>query len=107
MGCTRFAERWDAGLDNLVIQAAYEAYEEVHDCFTSTESLLYEHLGFRPDGGARVSLTKSRSFIILRPAGSENGGPLRRCQREPRFLAAYHDNKENEREGHSSAARFG
>jgi len=24
-GCTRFGERWDAGLDDLVIEAAYEA----------------------------------------------------------------------------------
>ncbi len=52
-GCTRFGERWDAGFDHLVIEAAYEAYEEVHDCFTSTELLLYELLGFSPDGGAR------------------------------------------------------
>jgi len=26
---------------------------EAHDCFTSTELLLYELLGFSPDGGAR------------------------------------------------------
>jgi len=24
-GCTRFGERWHAGLDDLVIEAAYEA----------------------------------------------------------------------------------
>lgn len=28
MGCTQFGERWDAGLDDLVIEAAYEAYED-------------------------------------------------------------------------------
>lgn len=28
MGCTRFGERWDAGLDDLAIEAAYEAYED-------------------------------------------------------------------------------
>jgi len=28
MGCTRFGERWDAGLDDLIIEAAYEAFED-------------------------------------------------------------------------------
>ena len=28
MGCTRFGERWDTGLNDLVIEAAYEAYED-------------------------------------------------------------------------------
>jgi len=28
MGCTKFGERWDAGVDDLIIEAAYEAYED-------------------------------------------------------------------------------
>ena len=28
MGCSKFGERWDAGLDDLAIEAAYEAYED-------------------------------------------------------------------------------
>ena len=28
MGCSRFGERWDVGIDDLVIEAAYEAYED-------------------------------------------------------------------------------
>ena len=28
MGCSKFGERWDAGLDDLGIEAAYEAYED-------------------------------------------------------------------------------
>ena len=56
MGCTGFGERWDAGFDDLVIEAAYEAYEEVHDCFTSTELLLYELLGFSPEGKAKEDI---------------------------------------------------
>lgn len=28
MGCTKFGERWDTGLDDLIIDAAYEAYED-------------------------------------------------------------------------------
>jgi acetyl-CoA acetyltransferase len=28
MGGTKFGERWDAGLDDLAIEAAYEAYED-------------------------------------------------------------------------------
>lgn len=28
MGCSRFGERWDAGLEDLCIESAYEAYED-------------------------------------------------------------------------------
>jgi acetyl-CoA C-acetyltransferase len=28
MGCTKFGERWDVGLEDLAIEAAYEAYED-------------------------------------------------------------------------------
>jgi acetyl-CoA C-acetyltransferase len=28
MGCTKFGERWDAGPEDLVVEAAYEAYED-------------------------------------------------------------------------------
>mgnify|MGYP004653486809 CR=1 FL=1 len=28
MGCTKFGERWDASLEDLIIEAAYEAYED-------------------------------------------------------------------------------
>ena len=28
MGCSRFGERWDAGVDDLIVEAAYEAFED-------------------------------------------------------------------------------
>ena len=28
MGCTRFGERWDEGTEDLVIEAAQEAFED-------------------------------------------------------------------------------
>jgi acetyl-CoA C-acetyltransferase len=28
MGCTKFGERWDANVDDLIVEAAYEAYED-------------------------------------------------------------------------------
>lgn len=28
MGCTKFGERWDTGVDDLIVEAAYEAYED-------------------------------------------------------------------------------
>jgi len=28
MGCTHFAERWDVGFQDLVVEAAYEAFED-------------------------------------------------------------------------------
>jgi len=30
MGCSRFGERWDCGVEDLVIESAYEAYEDAH-----------------------------------------------------------------------------
>ncbi|MBI2878003.1 MAG: acetyl-CoA acetyltransferase, partial [Candidatus Tectomicrobia bacterium] len=28
MGCTKFGERWDASCNDMIIEAAYEAYED-------------------------------------------------------------------------------
>ncbi|MFA4911784.1 MAG: acetyl-CoA acetyltransferase, partial [Desulfobacteria bacterium] len=28
MGCTKFGERWDASAEDLIVEAAYEAYED-------------------------------------------------------------------------------
>src|SRR4030042_2803718 len=28
MGCSKFGERWDAGMDDLIVEAAYEAFED-------------------------------------------------------------------------------
>ena len=28
MGCTRFGERWDMGVEDLLVEAAYEAFED-------------------------------------------------------------------------------
>ena len=28
MGCSKFGERWDAGLEDLIIEAAFEAFED-------------------------------------------------------------------------------
>lgn len=28
MGCTRFGERWDMGVGDLLVEAAYEAFED-------------------------------------------------------------------------------
>nr|HID59520.1 acetyl-CoA acetyltransferase [Desulfobacterales bacterium] len=43
MGCSKFGERWDVGLNDLVIEAAYEAYEdagigpeEIQACYLGT-----------------------------------------------------------------------
>jgi acetyl-CoA C-acetyltransferase len=45
MGCTSFGERWDAGLNDLAIEAAYEAYEDagigpedIQACYLGTAS---------------------------------------------------------------------
>ena len=27
-GCTKFGERWDAGLEDLMVESAYEAFED-------------------------------------------------------------------------------
>ncbi len=28
MGCSKFGERWDAGMDDLIVEAAYEAFQD-------------------------------------------------------------------------------
>lgn len=28
MGCTKFGERWDKGVEDLIVEAAYEAFED-------------------------------------------------------------------------------
>ena len=28
MGCTRFGERWDMGVEDLLVEAAYEAFQD-------------------------------------------------------------------------------
>ena len=28
MGCSKFGERWDTGLEDLIIEAAFEAFED-------------------------------------------------------------------------------
>ena len=33
MGCTRFGEHWDKGADDLLIDAAYDAYEALRPSY--------------------------------------------------------------------------
>ncbi len=69
MGCTRFGERWDAGLNDLAIEAAYEAYEdagigpeEIQACFLGTASAPLIGIG----GTVAAEALKLRDIPIIR-----------------------------------------
>ena len=68
-GCTKFGERWDVGLHDLAIDAAYEAYEDagigpedIQACFlgTSTAPVLGTGAVLVPDA------LKLRDIPIIR-----------------------------------------
>ena len=68
MGCTPFAEHWDKGLDDLIVDA-------VQDCFASTratkadiDALAKEYLG--EDKASRV---------IIHPYTAPSSSPPPRC----------------------------
>ena len=54
-GCTKFGERWDAGLEDLMVEAAYEAYE---DAGIGPKDIQAAWLGinYQSFGGMRGSL---------------------------------------------------
>ena len=41
MGCTRFGERWDASLSDLIIESAYEACEDAHVEMKDIQAVFY------------------------------------------------------------------
>ncbi len=69
MGCTKFGERWDAGLNDLAIESAYEAYEDagvgpedIEACYLGTASAPLIGVGGTVIGDA----LKLRDIPILR-----------------------------------------
>ena len=69
MGCTRFGERWDAGLNDLAIEAAYEAYadagiepKDVQACFLGTVTAPVTGIA----GVTAADALKLRDIPILR-----------------------------------------
>ena len=69
MGCTQFGERWDVGLEDLAIEAAYEAYEDagvdpedIEACWFSTASAPLIGIG----GTTAANALKLRNIPIIR-----------------------------------------
>lgn len=69
MGCTKFGERWDAGLEDLAIEAAYEAYEdagigpeEIQACWVGQASAPLIGIG----GATIADALKLRDIPIIR-----------------------------------------
>lgn len=69
MGCTQFGERWDVGLEDLAIEAAYEAYEDagvgpedIEACWFSTASAPLIGIG----GTTAANALKLRDIPIIR-----------------------------------------
>lgn len=69
MGCTQFGERWDVGLEDLAIEAVYEAYEDagvdpedIEACWFSTASAPLIGIG----GTTAANALKLRDIPIIR-----------------------------------------
>jgi acetyl-CoA C-acetyltransferase len=69
MGCTQFGERWEAGLNDLAIEAAYEAYEDagicpedIQACYLGTASAPLIGIG----GTVAADALKLRDIPIIR-----------------------------------------
>ena len=69
MGCTKFGERWDVGLEDLAIEAAYEAYEDagiepkdIEACWVGTASAPLIGIG----GTTIANGLKLRNIPIIR-----------------------------------------
>lgn len=69
MGCTQFGERWNVGLEDLAIEAAYEAYEDagvnpedIEACWFSTASAPLIGIG----GTTAANALKLRDIPIIR-----------------------------------------
>jgi len=69
MGCTKFGERWDASLNDLAIEAAYEAYEDagvgpedIQGCWLGTVSAPMIGIG----GTTVADALKLRDIPIIR-----------------------------------------
>jgi len=69
MGCTQFGERWDVGLDDLAIEATYEAIEDagigledIQACFFGTVTAPVIGVG----GGTAANALKLRDIPIIR-----------------------------------------
>lgn len=54
MGCSKFGERWDKGVADLAIEAAYEAYEDAGVCPKDIEAVYVGQL-YAPVGGLAAS----------------------------------------------------
>ncbi len=69
MGCTKFGERWDAGLEDLAIEAVYEAYEDagvgpedIEACWLATASAPLIGVG----GTTAANALKLHNIPIIR-----------------------------------------
>jgi acetyl-CoA C-acetyltransferase len=69
MGCTRFGERWDAGQEDLAIEAVYEAYEDagvgpedIQGCWLATASAPLIGIG----GTVAANALKLNNIPIIR-----------------------------------------
>ncbi len=67
MGCSKFGERWDCGIEDLIIESAYEAYEDAGVGPKDIQAVFYGN-GFQAGVGATVvaDTLKLRDIPIIR-----------------------------------------
>lgn len=65
MGCSKFGERWDCGIDDLMIEAAYEAYEDAGVGPKDIEAVFYGNGFAHGVAGTAVADTLKLSNIPI------------------------------------------
>lgn len=75
MGCTRFGERWDMGVEDLLVEAAYEAYE---DAGIHPKDIQAAWLGTVFSGVSAMTLSPSDSNTSPSPGWRTCAPPARR-----------------------------
>ena len=65
MGCTRFGERWDAGVEDLLVEAAFEAFEDagvepkdIQGAWIGTVSSGFSSISLSPLGLQYIPMTR-------------------------------------------------
>ncbi|TDA63440.1 MAG: acetyl-CoA acetyltransferase [Clostridia bacterium] len=69
MGCSKFGERWDAGVDDLIIEAVYEAYADAN---IEPKDIQAAWLGTVFSGFTAISLTRPLQLSYIPVTQVEN-----------------------------------
>lgn len=69
MGCTKFGERWDVGVEDLLVEAAYEAFE---DAGIGPKDIQAAWLGTVFSGMTALTMSPPRAPVHPHDTGREH-----------------------------------